>query len=74
MTELSPATQAVLHAFRNTNTMMDGPNCAAVLLAVVDWAIPMTKSPWGPTPVPVLTAEESRKRILAIAEELSKES
>lgn len=33
MTTLSPAAQAVMHAFRNTNTMLDGPNCAAALRA-----------------------------------------
>jgi hypothetical protein len=30
----------------------------------------MTKTPWGSTLVPVLTAQESRERILAIAAEL----
>ena len=43
----------------------------AALRAAVDQAIPMTKTPWGTTLVPVLSAEESRKRILAIAAELT---
>jgi len=40
------------------------------LCAVADQAIPMTKTPWGSTLVPVLTAQDSRERILDIATEL----
>ena len=43
---------------------------SAAIRAAVDQAIPMTKTPWGSTLVPVLTAQESRERILAIADEL----
>lgn len=43
---------------------------AVVLRASADQVLPMTKSPWGSTLVPVLTSQESRKRILAIADEL----
>jgi hypothetical protein len=78
MTELSPAAQAVLDAWNEK--LMPDVTClthdperealAAALRAVVDRVIPMTKSPWGSTLVPVLSAEESRKRLLAIADEL----
>ena len=45
--------------------------CAGALRAAADQAIPMTKTPWGSTIVPVLTAQESREKILAIADELN---
>jgi len=77
MTQLSPAAQAVLDAFTEDNALHNwSQNCyktialAAALCAVADQAIPMTKTPWGSTLVPVLTAQESRERILAIATEL----
>ena len=44
--------------------------CAAALRAAIEQTIPVTQSPWGSTLVPVLTATESRERILAIADEL----
>jgi hypothetical protein len=69
---LSPAAQAVLDAadsaFDQAGTTRQG--IAAALQAAADQAIPMTKTPWGSTLVPVLTAQESRERILAIAAEL----
>ena len=37
---LSPAAKAILHAFRNTNTMMDGPNIAAIIQSAVDQFLP----------------------------------
>ena len=72
---LSPAAQAVLDAVdqvpRVLNCTQDHPLfAAAALRAAADQAIPMRKSPWGSTLVPVLTAQESRERILAIAAEL----
>ena len=74
MTEpLSPAARAVLDAAMQYEI---NPECysreiaAAALRAAADQAIPMTKTPWGSTLVPVLTAQESRERILAIAAEL----
>jgi hypothetical protein len=51
-------------------TDTDKKALAAALRAAADQAIPMTKTPWGSTLVPVLTAQESRERILAIADEL----
>jgi hypothetical protein len=76
MTKLSPAAQAVMDAF--LDSAVDAGNyyatrshqIAAVLRAAADQAIPMTKTPWGSTLVPVLTAQESRERILALATEL----
>lgn len=75
MAELSPATQKVYNAFNDvyerTGTFEDfGDALAAAIRAAVDQSIPVTKSPWGSTLVPVLTAAESRNRILAIAAEL----
>jgi hypothetical protein len=76
MTDLSPAAQVVLDAYIVGYGWLDSPIkedyvcIAAVLRAVADQAIPMTKTPWGSTLVPVLTAQESRERILAIATEL----
>jgi len=76
-TALSPQAQAVLDAFTEDNSLHDWKHnhynteaLAAAILAIVDQAIPMTKTPWGSTIVPVLTAQESRERILAIATEL----
>ena len=43
---------------------------AAALRAAADQAIPLTKTPWGTTLIPVLTSQESRERLLAIATEL----
>ena len=74
MTQLSPAAQAVLDAFLSEwpdeSLEQDRECLAAALRAAVYQAIPMTKTPWGSTIVPVLTAQESRERILAIADEL----
>ena len=71
---LSPATQAVLGAFLSEWDVYAVSEArwatAAALRAAADQAIPMTKTPWGSTLVPVLTAQESRERILAIAAEL----
>lgn len=75
MTELSPAAQAVLDAYcteadlRNRE-VTDHEMLAAALRAAADQVIPMTESPWGSVLVPVLSAEESKKKLLAIAAEL----
>ena len=77
MTKLSPAAKAVLDAANGCSCY--GPDdclnesrwiAAGALRAAVDQAIPMTKSPWGSILVPVLSSEESRDRLLAIADEL----
>jgi hypothetical protein len=76
MTNLSPAAQTVLDAFLKTpgEEPMPGWNygrdIAAALRAAADQAIPVTKTPWSSTLVPVLTAQESRNLLLAIAAEL----
>jgi hypothetical protein len=58
----------VLDAFRSSHT---GQGClAAALRAIVDQVIPVTKTPWGTTLIPVLSSQESRDRLLAIADEL----
>ena len=73
---LSSQAQAVLDAFlgdaEDTGLQMDElrENVAAALEAAVDWVVPVTRSPWGSTMVPVLTAQESRDRLLLIAAEL----
>ena len=72
--KLSPAAQAVLDAFLaewDVYAVDDARyGIAAALRAAIEQTIPMTKSPWGSTLVPVLTATESRERIFAIADEL----
>ena len=79
MTDLSPAAQAVIDAVAS---QMEGRwispefipyearKIAAALRAAADQAIPLTKTPWGTSLIPVLTSQESRDRILAIANEL----
>jgi hypothetical protein len=75
---LSPAAQAVLdacdQAFNQCGTTAQEQilkHClAAALEAVADQVFPLTKTPWGSTLVPVLTAQESRAQLLAIAAEL----
>ena len=75
-TSLSPAAQAVMDAFlgdaEDTGLQMDDlrENVAAALEAAVDWVVPVTRTPWGSTMIPVLTAQESRDRLLSIATEL----
>jgi hypothetical protein len=70
MTDLSPAAQAVLDAFRAVPDLRDCPSIAAALRAAADQVVPLTKTPWGTTLIPVLTAQENRDRLLAIAAEL----
>jgi len=81
MTELSPTALAVLTAvtLKKYDVPPEGlpafaeemaPLLAAALRAAVDQAIPVTKTPWGTTLVPVLSSQESRDRLLAIAKEL----
>jgi hypothetical protein len=72
MAELSPAAQAVRNA-AGRQYAIDGDlqdSIAAALRAAVEQVIPLTKTPWGTTLVPVLTSLESRDRFLAIATEL----
>jgi hypothetical protein len=72
-TPLSPSAQVVLDAAEK-QTDLDfryAPQIAAAALrAAVDQAIPLIKTPWGTTLVPVLTSLESRDRFLAIVTEL----
>jgi hypothetical protein len=79
MTQLSLKAQAVLDAFAKScdGEYIDGEwqqndvgKLATALRAVADQVVPITKTPWGSTLVPVLTAQESREKILAIATEL----
>ena len=69
---LSPAAQALLDAFFASD-WEDEPlhaNIARALRAAADQLMPLTKTPWGSTLIPILTAEESRNGLLAIAAEL----
>ena len=68
-TPLSPVAQAVWKAFAEAPTCAE-VKLAAALRAAAEQAIPLTKTPWGSTLVPVLSARESRDRLLAIAAEL----
>jgi hypothetical protein len=69
MTDLSPAAQAVMDAYMDEDRA-GRLAVAAALRAAADQAIPVTKTPWGSILVPVLTAQESRNLLLAIAAEL----
>jgi hypothetical protein len=74
MTQSSLAAQAVMDAWVKNTLYAPIDNkplaLAAALRAVADQVVPITKTPWGSTLVPVLTAQESREKILAIATEL----
>jgi hypothetical protein len=70
MTKLSPAAQAVLDAALDAQPAPAAAILAAALREAADQAIPLTKTPWGTSLIPVLTSQESRDRILAIAAEL----
>ena len=65
---LSPAAEAVLDAALPHQVHRYA--AAAAIRALADQAIPMIQSPWSSTFVPVLTAMESREKMLAIATEL----
>ena len=73
---MSAPALVVLGAYMSGYGWLDGPtkkDCrgvAAALRAVADQVFPLTKTPWGSTLVPVLTAQESRAQLLAIAAEL----
>ena len=70
---LSPDAEAVLDAMYEVNMDFGDENAklaAAAIRALADQAIPMIQSPWSSTFVPVLTAMESREKMLAIATEL----
>jgi hypothetical protein len=47
-----------------------GRALAAALRALAEQVVPLLKTPWGSTLVPLLTARECRDQILAIATEL----
>jgi hypothetical protein len=78
MTKLSPtAAERVLDAANSASSY--GPDdclneapyiAAATLRAAVEQVMPLTKTPWGSTLIPILTVEESRNGLLAIAAEL----
>jgi hypothetical protein len=79
MTRLSPVSLAVLAAFAaaSDGEYIDGEwyqddagQVAAALEAAVDWVLPVTRTPWGSTMIPMLTTQESRDRLLSIATEL----
>ena len=81
MADLSPAAHAVLTAvtWKKYDVPPEGlptfaeemaPLIAAALRAAADQVVPLTKTPWGTTLIPVLTAQESRDWLLAIAAEL----
>ncbi|CAB5223458.1 hypothetical protein UFOVP383_56 [uncultured Caudovirales phage] len=72
---LSPAAQAVWTAYETADCdpyLVDPRKAgiAAAICALADEAIPITKTPWSSTFVPVFSAMASRERILAIATEL----
>jgi len=66
MTELSPAAQAVLDAYRGRWDY----DLAAALRAAVDQVVPEMPTPWNSTLTPKVSAENVRAQLLAIADEL----
>jgi hypothetical protein len=70
MTNLSPATQAIIDASNCAGSRCVQLHIADALRAAADQLMPLTKTPWGSTLIPILTAEESRNGLLAIAAEL----
>ena len=80
MVELSSAAQAVMTACNDAVERLPLSSTkpeqfsialiAAALRAAADQLMPLTKTPWGSTLIPILTAEESRNGLLAIAAEL----
>lgn len=80
MTQLSPEAQAVLDAtlpayydealFVAIGKQRAGKIAAAALRALADQVMPLRKTPWESTLVPLLTARECRDQILAIANDL----
>lgn len=70
MADLSPEAQAVLDATDYPEDWATRVRVAAALRAAADQAIPLEKTPWNTTLIPVLTSWESRDRLLAIADEL----
>jgi len=84
MTNLSPAAQVVRDAVLATYAdnipkndslwNLERASTVAALRAAADQVFPLTKTPWGSTLIPVLTAQESRARLLAIAAELDAHS
>jgi len=69
MTNLTVAADAVITAY-NRVYKTDRHAVAAVLRAAADHVVPLTKTPWNSTLIPVLTSIESREKLLAIADEL----
>jgi hypothetical protein len=74
MSELSPATSAILDAYWETfNAPLEGAvhrPLAAALRAAVDQVVPEMPTPWNSTLTPKVSAENVRAQLLAIADEL----
>jgi len=71
---LSPAAQAVMDAAYEELDYVPQRYvrwcAAAALRAAADQVFPLARTPWGSTLIPVLTSQESRRRLLALATEL----
>ena len=73
MTDLSPATQAVLaaiHAAPDSTRDSYRSAGAAALRAAADQVVPETTTPWNSTLFLILSTPEVRAKFLAIAAEL----
>jgi hypothetical protein len=78
MTDLSPAAQAVLDAWEAKLDPMvtclthdpEREALAAALRAAVDQVVPEMRTPWNSTLTPLVSAENVRAQLLAIADEL----
>lgn len=70
MTDLSPAAQAVLNAFRAVPDLRDAPSIAAALRAAADQVVPSdSDEPRNYLPA-LLECQRIRAELLAIAAEL----
>ena len=74
-TPLSPTAQAVDRAVADRIQLLGeiAPSrqiAAAALRAAADQVFPLERTPWGSRLIPILTSQESRDRLLAIAAEL----
>ena len=73
MTDLSPAAQAVLNAFRAVPDLRDRPSIAAALRAAANQVVPEVKEPHSPLEYELGcydARDDVRDQILAIADEL----
>ena len=70
MIELSPAALAVYKAYYSADGYLSRPAIAAALRAAADQVVPETTTPWNSTLTPIISVQEVRTQLFAIATEL----